>query len=350
MKLVFGVTAFYAANIVLFALGVQAGVGSMGVFFYIWLGVFNMSIVALFWSYANDIYTEDAGHRLFPIIVVGMTAGTPMGPWIVGRMSSAGVPVHVMLYVAAALLLATGALYEAVNRGASIHHEHHAAVARSPIGGKGGFSLIFASRYIVLIAGLFILLNTVNTLGGYLLDRLVVAQSRLEANGRDYILGFYGSYYFWANIATIVLQILITPRLVKRFGLAGVLFVLPFVALGAYAFIAVGATIAIVRWAKTAENSTDYSIMNTARQLLWLPTSREEKYKAKQAADTFFVRLGDVFQGVIVYAGTTWLALGIRSFAALNLVFVVAWIAIAVVILRLNRKLSAAKAAEQVVA
>ena len=45
-----------------------------------------------------------------------------------------------------------------------------------------------------------------------------------------------------------------------------------------------------MRWIKTAENATDYSMMNTARQLLWLPTSREEKYKAKQAIDTFFVR------------------------------------------------------------
>ena len=54
--------------------------------------------------------------------------------------------------------------------------------------------------------------------------------------------------------------------------------------------------IAIVRWAKTAENSTDYSVMNTARQLLWLPTSREEKFKAKQVIDSFVVRAGDVIR------------------------------------------------------
>ncbi len=58
-----------------------------------------------------------------------------------------------------------------------------------------------------------------------------------------------------------------------------------------------------MRWIKTAENATDYSIMNTARQLLWLPTTREEKYKAKQAIDTFFVRGGDVLSAAVVYAG-----------------------------------------------
>jgi AAA family ATP:ADP antiporter len=129
---------------------------------------------------------------------------------------------------------------------------------------------------------------------------------------------------------------------------AGVLFALPIVALGAYTLITVGATLALVRWAKTAENATDYSIMNTAKGLIWLPTSREEKYKAKQAVDTFFVRLGDVAAAVVVFVGTTWLSLGTRGFAALNVVVVMAWFAIAVLVVRGHRRLSAAGPAETV--
>jgi ATP:ADP antiporter, AAA family len=134
----------------------------------------------------------------------------------------------------------------------------------------------------------------------------------------------------------------VASRLVKRFGLAGVLFALPFTAVGAYGFVALGATLSVALWAKTAENATDYSIMNTAKQLLWLPTSREEKYKAKQAVDSFFVRLGDLAAAFVVFAGTTWLALEARGFAVLNLVVVIAWLAIAVVVVRKNRRLSAA--------
>jgi len=101
-----------------------------------------------------------------------------------------------------------------------------------------------------------------------------------------------------------------------------------------------------VRWAKTAENATDYSVMNTARQLLWLPTSREEKYKAKQAIDSFFVRLGDLTAAFVVFAGTSWLALEARGFAIVNAVFVLAWLGLAFVLVRENRRLSAAKADE----
>src|SRR5262249_14843993 len=74
----------------------------------------------------------------------------------------------------------------------------------------------------------------------------------------------------------------------------GVVLALPLVSLGTYGVVASGVGLAVLRWAKIAENATDYSIMNTARQMLWLPTSREEKYKAKQAADTFVVRSGDM--------------------------------------------------------
>src|SRR5207244_13386902 len=91
-------------------------------------------------------------------------------------------------------------------------------------------------------------------------------------------------------VTRLVLQASVTSRLVKYKGLRGALLALPLIALGGYAIIAAGAGFAVVRWIKTAENATDYSIMNTARQLLWLPTSREEQYKAKQAIDTFFMR------------------------------------------------------------
>ena len=141
------------------------------------------------------------------------------------------------------------------------------------------------------------------------------------------------------NVAAVLLQAFVASRLVKYFGLAGVLFALPVIALGAYGIVALGATLGIVRWAKTAENSTDYSVMNTARQLLWLPTTREEKYKAKQAVDSFFVRLGDLAAAFVVFAGTAWVTLDASGFAIVNLCFVALWLVLAVALLRQSRRL-----------
>jgi AAA family ATP:ADP antiporter len=106
--------------------------------------------------------------------------------------------------------------------------------------------------------------------------------------------------------------------------------ILPVVALGSYAVAALIPSLAIMRWVKTAENSVDYSLMNTVRQMLFLPTTRGEKYKAKQVIDSFVVRIGDVLSAGTVYLGTTFFALTVSQFAWVNVVLVLVWLALAV--------------------
>jgi AAA family ATP:ADP antiporter len=347
MKLIVSVTLFFVANILLFAVAVHADLSFVGVFFYIWVGFFSLSIIAQFWSYGNDIYTKEAGNRLFPIIGLGATAGSPVGAWVAERLFHAHVSPHLMLCLAAALLSVTLVLYLMVNQSARDHAgATDAPVPEEPLGSGNAFWLVFANRYILLIAVLLIVLNVVNTLGEYILSNLVVTHAAELAAADSafdpgaYIGAFYGSYFFWVNVIAVLLQAFVASRLVKRFGLAGVLFALPIIALGAYGFIALGATLVIVRWAKTAENSTDYSLMNTAKQILWLRTTREEKYKAKQAVDSFFVRLGDLFAAFVVFAGTAWLALDASGFALVNLGFVAIWLVLAWALVKRNRQLT----------
>ena len=128
-------------------------------------------------------------------------------------------------------------------------------------------------------------------------------------------------------------------RVVKYLGLAGALLALPLVSFGTYSLIAAGAGLYALRWAKVAENATDYSITNTGKQMVWLPTSREEKYKAKQAVDTFFVRFGDLVQAAVVFVGTAWLGFGARGFALTNLTFIVVWFLVALMLLREHRRI-----------
>ena len=347
-KLVLGVTLFFVANIIAFALGVSANADHIGVYFYIWVGIFSLSIIAQFWSYANDSYSKEAGGRLFPIIAIGSTIGSPIGAWVAARMFEALLPPDAMLYLAAFLLLVTAGLFLLIDRSASASVARQQAIApEATLGGKNGFALVFASPYIRLIALLLVLLNVVNTTGEFILSHMVTvrAEALLAADPAfskgAYIGAFYGDYFFWVNVAALVMQAFVASRLVKLFGLGGVLFALPLIALGSYGIIALGATLSVVRWAKTAENSADYSVMNTAKQLLWLPTSREEKYKAKQAVDAFFYRLGDLVAAGVVFVGTSWLAMGSRAFAIANLLFVVAWLVLAARIVRENQRLSA---------
>ena len=150
---------------------------------------------------------------------------------------------------------------------------------------------------------------------------------------------FYGDFFGWVNLVGVLLQVFIVSRLFKYVGVRGALFVLPLIALGSYSLMALLPVLGIVRIAKVLENSTDYSIQNTARHALFLPTSREAKYKAKAAIDTFFWRVGDMLQAGFVLAGT-WLAFTTRQYAWVNMALVSVWLILILGIYREHRRVS----------
>jgi AAA family ATP:ADP antiporter len=116
-------------------------------------------------------------------------------------------------------------------------------------------------------------------------------------------------------------------------------------ALGGYTLLAFSSLLPLIKTVKIAENSTDYTLNNTVRNVLFLPTTREEKYKAKQVTDAFSQRAGDVLHSALIFVATGVLALGVRHLAIINLVLVVLWVATAVGIGRRYGKLAAATGA-----
>jgi len=345
-RLIFGVTLFFIVNIELFWLGAQLGVPYLGVAFFIWVGIFNNAIIAQFWSYGNDLYSRPVGERLFPIIGIGATLGSPVGSAVAAWLFSNGVGAYSMLQITVVVLFLSMGIYWLVERREG-RQRRRSGTGEKLQEGVGGFALLASNPYLQLVCILFILLNLVNTTGGYVLDKFILAEAANQAaadpsfNKEAFIGSFAGNFQFWVNVITALIQGLLVSRIVKYLGFAGALLALPVIALGSYATVAAGATLALVRFVKTAENAADYSIMNTARQMIWLPTSREEKYKAKQAADTFIVRIGDLASAGLVLLGSAVLEFGPQEFAASNVVLCVVWMAVAILLLKHYRRLSA---------
>jgi AAA family ATP:ADP antiporter len=133
------------------------------------------------------------------------------------------------------------------------------------------------------------------------------------------------------------IQMFAVSRIMKYMGIGAALFFLPVIALTSYTMLAFVPLLSFIRVAKIAENSADYSIQNTARNALFLRTSRQAKYKAKLAIDSFFARAGDGFSALLVFIGTR-VALGIRGFAIVDALSVVVWLIVAAAILRLRKR------------
>jgi AAA family ATP:ADP antiporter len=218
--------------------------------------------------------------------------------------------------------------------------------AKAPLGKEGGFELVFKSPYLRLIAILILLLNVVNTTGGYILDRTLLqhVDQLFAATGagaeRSVLIGqFYGSFFGWVNLLGLLLQLFLVPYLFRWIGVRGALFILPCIALGGYSALIAFPLLSVIQIAKIFENATDYSIQNTTRHALFLLTSREAKYKAKAAIDTFFTRTGDLLQAGVVKLGTT-LGLTIQGFAMMNVGFTVVWLVVVYLLFREHKRLS----------
>jgi AAA family ATP:ADP antiporter len=350
--LVCGVTLFFASHLVIFYLVGTSGL-RIGIAFYLWIGVFNMVAVAQFWAFANDLYSNERGKRLFPILGMGANLGAVAGAASAAVMFGGVGPYSLMLLAAAGLLVPVG-LTVWVNRREQESGQSKPEDSERPLSGRGGFRLVFSDRYLTLIAVLVLVFSLVNTLGGFMLNRLITdeAASRVAAGTaggltqRELIGTMVGSVQTWVNALAFLLQAFAVSRIFKYIGVRGALFVLPVIALGGYTAIALLPVFGIVRWAKVLENSTDYSVQNTTRHALFLPTSRQAKYTAKQAIDSFFVRAGDLLQAVIVFVGVR-MAFGVPSYAVVNLILIVVWLAVAVGIAREHKKLTAAEAEER---
>jgi len=352
IRLITGMTVFFIINLVIFYLLALARAPGLGVAFFLWVGIFNLMVIAQFWSFANDVYTPEQGQRLFAIVGFGQTLGAILGGVVASRLI-APLGVYQLMLVAAGILVAYLVITRIVNqrmlRSASATGVRPAAEA--PLDRRGGFELVLRDRYLLLIGLLLLVLNFVNTNGVYLMGRVISQEAaRLASAGaasglaagefeKRFIGLFYADYFTWVNAVTAFVQLFLVSRVMQYFGVRVALYVLPLVAFGGYGLMAFAPVLALIRVAKIGEDSLDYSLNNTARHALFLPTSREAKYKAKAAIDTLFVRAGDLLSAGLVFLGGLW-SFRLRDFALVNLGLVLVWLIIVIAIGRRHRAIA----------
>jgi AAA family ATP:ADP antiporter len=343
-RLITWVSTFFAMNILLFAMAARAHL-PIGIPYFLWLGVYNVMVVAQFWGFANDIYTPEQGRRLFPLIGVGSSLGAWVGSLRAGALMQTSGPIRLLLGGAAILVICIVLARLVDARATRAATPVQAAAAAAPVGGgESGFGMLLSNRYLTYIALMTVLLNLVNTTGEYLFGRYVVdsatalhgaGSAAAEARGQ-FIGNVYSGFYSQVNLLGLLLQMFAVSAVFRFLGVGRALFVHPLIAATGYLMMLRTPSFDAMRILKTADNAVDYSLGNTTKQALWLPTSRQAKYKAKQAVDSFCVRAGDVIQAGVVYTGEL-ASFTVPAFAALNLVLTGAWLASAAA---LNRRLA----------
>jgi AAA family ATP:ADP antiporter len=159
VRLIASVTTFFAVTLVAFYFGGLVGLRE-GFAFYIWIGLINVFIVSQFWQFANDLYTEGQGRRLFPFIGVGQS----LGAWV-GAAAVAPLVRRLNYTPCTLMVLGAGVLMFALVLTLMVN-------ARATERGEGDLRETGQETL-----GLIVLLNVVNTTGQYILNRLIVGEA-----------------------------------------------------------------------------------------------------------------------------------------------------------------------------
>jgi AAA family ATP:ADP antiporter len=336
-RLVTWIMGTFVVSLVVFFGLARAG-GPVGFPFFVWLGIFSTLSIAQFWSLANDLLTEAEGKRLFPLIAVGGTLGAIAGAQVSARAIGRIAPPELML-IAAALLVGCMVL---TNLGRRARPGVHARAAASR-DRRGGFTLVAHDRYLLLIGLSVVILNLVTATSDFIVAQMVSAKAATLATAakRHYIASFYGNFQAWVSAVTAVIQIVVVGRVFRRIGVGNALYFMPVLAIVSYSAVAVVPLLAIATLVKGVESCADYSLENTLQQALFLPTSRDAKYKAKSAIDTVSKRLGDLTSTGLVAVGVP-VGLGVSGFAVANVVAGVLWVWLTFHLRRRQRALVAA--------
>ena len=299
-----------------------------------WVSVFNLFAVAVFWSLMADVFTSEQGKRLFGFIGAGGTAGSLLGPALTVGISVPLGPTNLLL-VAAVLLEA--ALFCVSRLEHTLGTRIEGSRAAEPIGGSvfSGFAALLRSPYLMGIA-LWVSLMSFGATILYLEQAHLVAD-RIHSAGAQTRL--FASMDLTVGLLALCTQILVTARVLKRFGTGHSAAALPCVYIIGFAALTVSPSVAMVFVFQVVQRWINFAVANPARQVLFTVVARDDKYKAKNMIDVVVFRGSDALYASLFDALQT-LTLKITAIAACALPVTVAWLVLSTRLGRTQERLA----------
>lgn len=326
---------FFSLNLIIFYLLMRTLTPAQNVWvgraFYVWVSVFNLFVVTLFWAFMTDVFNSEQAKRLFAFIAVGGSLGAIAGPIVTASL--------VQKLGAANLILVTAALLELgpwcvkyfpaefqtqpvrADTGESKADEEltdpeisqqppDEREAEQPIGGGiiSGISHVVRSPYLLGICA-FMLLHAITSTLVYFQQADITGH---QFHDRATRTAFFAQLDLSVNTLTVMVQLLLTGRLLKWFGVGLTLAFLP--VLSMFGFLGMGfmPVLSLLAVFQVLRRAGNFAVTRPAREVLFTVLRREDKYKAKSFIDTFVYRAGDQI-GAWSYPLLTWLGLGLTG-------------------------------------
>jgi AAA family ATP:ADP antiporter len=295
--------------------------------YYMWSAVVGLILVAQFWTLANEMFTPQDGKRLFGIITAGGTLGGMTGGIVANWAVSFLFGTNQLLWFIVALFAAAyGVAYLATREQESrVVANPWRDVATAAQDLRGVLGTVLGSRYLQTIAVIIFVSVIVSTL----IDYQFKAAAKQAYQSAEALAAFFGSYYAWLSIVTLLAQLWLTGKVLTGLGLTPGLVFLPITLLAGSVSLLAWPGLFAATATRMTEASLRTSINQSSVQILYLPVSDSIKKKVKVFMDVTVERLGDGVAALLILSLSFVLG---RSDVALLSYFsvglVVIWIAV----------------------
>jgi AAA family ATP:ADP antiporter len=287
---------FFIANILLFAVALYLASPEQAIWvgriFFIWTSVFNLFVVSIFWQMIVDVFTAEQGKRLFGFIAAGATLGAMAGSIFTVSTVEHLAPAYLMIGSAIMIEIAVfcvrrlSALSAALSERPQSDQDN-----KTPVGGTllAGFRDALASSYLLNVS-LFLLLYAVTSTFLYFQQANVVSHAFSDRAAQTQ---FFATVDLGVNALTLVVQLFLTGRILKWFGVGTTLSMLPAASIIGFGAVALLPSLTSVVAFQLIRRAGNFAIARPTREILFTVLPREDRYKAKSFIDTAVYRLGD---------------------------------------------------------
>ena len=295
--------------------------------FYVWVGMFGVLAPTQVWTLANCLLTTREAKRIF-----GMVGGGAILGWIFGgcvsKLVARAFGTDSLLLAMVVLLVICSALMAIASRGGKMRVDPEHDPLRDVNGAaqrdlRDSMRSVLSSSYVRAIAAVICISSFATTMTGWQFKAL----AKQFSSNADALAVFFADFYFYAGILALLFQLLLTTRLLRRFGIGQMLFVLPVVVLIGSAGLLVLGTIAAALILKGSDQVLRYSVDRSSIELLYLPLPNRVKLQAKWFIDTVVWRLGDGLAGLVVLIFAAHMGWSPQQISWIAILLTLGWLA-----------------------
>jgi AAA family ATP:ADP antiporter len=290
---------------------------------YVWVGIFGVLATTQVWALANHVLTTREARRVFGLVASGAITGGIFAGFFSKAAAKAFGTESLLLGMAVFLALCPMLVI--------IVWKQHQAVADTapndmdsagPQNLLNSMRLVFFSSYLRAIASVIWISSFVTAVISWQFK--AIAKDFIPA--KDHLAAFFGDFTFYAGILALVVQLLLTSRLLRRFGIGLALFALPVALLATSAYMLLAGTLFAAVLLRGSDWVWRYSIDKSAVELLYLPLPTRLKFQVKWFIDTVIWRMGDGIAGLTILLFASYFRLTARQMSWVGLVLIVGWL------------------------